>query len=108
VKQIKIDAGSSNIIRFRENLTDDFREAVLYPMVPAPTRKRNSKTFVFTEDFDPAYSGPLSISAKKYADLQNLCQAGIIPAVHHNYYLGLNPTDEDSDRELDEIDEFFI
>jgi hypothetical protein len=56
-----------------------------------------------------SYSGALAIGREKYKDLQELCNAGLIPKVLHNYYKGLNneePIGEDDNEILPE--DFFL
>ncbi|KAK2179470.1 hypothetical protein NP493_488g00026 [Ridgeia piscesae] len=50
---------------------------------------RHSRRSTPNPDLVHLYTGPLSISAAKYKDLQILCTSGLIPSTCHHFYKSL-------------------
>jgi hypothetical protein len=111
VKQVRVDADSPNIIKFKLNLLeDDYKELHLCHDKTVVTRKRKSnskKSIEVPSSLMPAYNGPMPIGHEKSVDLKELCKQGIIPRVYHPFYESLNPAEVVFDED-DDIDEFFI
>ncbi|KAK2174370.1 hypothetical protein NP493_805g00012 [Ridgeia piscesae] len=50
---------------------------------------RRSRRSTPNPDLVHLYTGPLSISAAKFKDLQILCTSGLIPSTYHHFYKSL-------------------
>jgi hypothetical protein len=107
VKEVRVQAETPNIVQFKANLLDpEYRQVVLYSTHQPSTRKRKSKPFVFDPELRTVYDRSLPIGEKKYKDLQDLCDAGVIPKIHHPFYKGLNRDEENEENDENLIDKF--
>lgn len=80
IRVVCVEASHPNILLYKYDYDDEFQKLV------QPVTRRSAANF----NLKKCYSGPLSISKDKYKDLMKLCQTGIIPKSHHNFYNGLS------------------
>ncbi|KAJ8728300.1 hypothetical protein PYW08_016685 [Mythimna loreyi] len=93
IREVHADGSDPNKLFFKYDLTQpDYNILVI---------RGNTRNSVQTE-LNPAYSGPIMVSAAKYKDLMDMCRSEVIPIEYHSYFNSLpHHTTVDASEETD-------